>query len=101
MNEFADEDVNAPGEARDRSGPSGPRHGRRLSDKILVAFHHACDAHDLIVAEQLLKTLESMLTRRGVPPEHNRRRALERPGRGARAAVALAASRQVTDRRRS
>ena len=77
MSEFADEDVNAPAEARDRSGPSGPRHGRRLSDKILVAFHHACDAHDLIVAEQLLKTLESMLTRRGVPPEHNRRRALE------------------------
>ena len=76
MSEFADEDVSS-GEARDSSGPAGPRQGRRLSDKILVAFHHACDAQDLAVAEQLLKTLESMLTRRGVPPEQNRRRALE------------------------
>ena len=57
------------------AGPS--RHGRRLSDKILVAFHHACDAQDLTVAEQLLKTLEGMLTRRGVPAEQNRRKALE------------------------
>jgi hypothetical protein len=76
MNEFVDDDLSAP-DARDRGGPAGPRHGRRLSDKILVAFHHACDAQDLSVAEQLLKTLESMLTRRGVPPEQNRRRALE------------------------
>jgi hypothetical protein len=42
-----------------------------------VAFHHACDAQDLVVAEQLLKTLEAMLTRRGVPPEQNRRKSLE------------------------
>ncbi len=76
MSEFADEDVGL-GESRERAGPAGPRQGRRLSDKILVAFHHACDAQDLAVAEQLLKTLESMLTRRGVPPEQNRRRALE------------------------
>ena len=54
-----------------------PRQGRRLSDKILVAFHHACDAQDLVVAEQLLKTLEIMLTRRGVPVEQNRRKSLE------------------------
>jgi hypothetical protein len=54
-----------------------PRHGRRLSDKILVAFHHACDAQDLQVAEQLLRTLENMLTRRGMPAEQNRRRAIE------------------------
>ena len=77
MNEFVDEDLATTGDSRDRGAPSGPRHGRRLSDKILVAFHHACDAQDLVVAEQLLKTLESMLTRRGVPPEQNRRRALE------------------------
>jgi hypothetical protein len=55
----------------------GQRQGRRLSDKILVAFHHACDAQDLDVAESLLKTLETMLTRRGVPAEQNRRKALE------------------------
>ena len=56
---------------------SGARQGRRLSDKILVAFHHACDAQDLAVAEQLLKSLESMLTRRSMPSEQNRRKSLE------------------------
>ena len=56
---------------------NAPRQGRRLSDKILVAFHHACDAQDLTVAEQLLKTMETMLTRRGVPAEQNRRKSLE------------------------
>jgi hypothetical protein len=76
MNEFLEGDV--VGDTAEKGGSSsGPRHGRRLSDKILVAFHHACDAQDLVVAEQLLKTLESMLTRRGVPAEQNRRRALE------------------------
>ena len=59
------------------SAANAPRQGRRLSDKILVAFHHACDAQDLTVAEQLLKTLETMLTRRGVPAEQNRRKSLE------------------------
>jgi hypothetical protein len=75
MSEFAEADLDI-GDTRERSGAAA-RHGRRLSDKILVAFHHACDAQDLAVAEQLLKTLESMLTRRGVPAEQNRRRALE------------------------
>ena len=56
---------------------SSTRQGRRLSDKILVAFHHACDAQDLLVAERLLKTLEGMLTRHGVPAEQNRRKSLE------------------------
>jgi hypothetical protein len=74
MSESAETDV----KPTDATGPgTPPRHGRRLSDKILVAFHHACDAQDLTVAEQLLKTLEGMLTRRGVPAEQNRRKALE------------------------
>ena len=72
MSDFADTDVK-PFE----SGTAAPRTGRRLSDKILVAFHHACDAQDLVVAEQLLKTLEALLTRRGVPVEQNRRKSLE------------------------
>jgi hypothetical protein len=76
MSEFAEADLDM-ANAGDRASSAAARHGRRLSDKILVAFHHACDAQDLIVAEQLLKTLESMLTRRGVPAEQNRRRALE------------------------
>jgi hypothetical protein len=74
MSESAETDVK-PTDTAAQGVP--PRHGRRLSDKILVAFHHACDAQDLAVAEQLLKTLEGMLTRRGVPAEQNRRKALE------------------------
>jgi hypothetical protein len=36
-------------------GASGtPRYTRRLSDKVLIAFHHACDQSDFEVAEQLL-----------------------------------------------
>jgi hypothetical protein len=45
------------------TGPGGaPRYSRRLSDKILIAFHHACDQSDFEVAEQLLHILEMMLT---------------------------------------
>ena len=47
---------------------SAPRHSRRLSDKILIAFHHACDQGDYEVAEELLRILEMMLTRRPVAP---------------------------------
>jgi hypothetical protein len=38
---------------------------RRLSDKILEAFEQACQAHELDVAEQLVKALETTLTRAG------------------------------------
>lgn len=54
-----------------------PRHSRRLSDKILIAFHHACDQGDFEVAEQLLRILEMMLTRRPISPDTNRRRNME------------------------
>lgn len=62
-----------------REGAKGvsQRHSRRLSDKILIAFHHACDQADYEVAEQLLRTLEVMLTRRPVSPDSNRRRNME------------------------
>ena len=53
------------------------RHSRRLSDKVLVAFHHACDTQDLETADELLRTLENMLTRRPTPPDGNRRRNME------------------------
>src|SRR5437660_2653209 len=56
---------------------AAPRYTRRLSDKILIAFHHACDQADFEVAEQLLRILEMMLTRRPVNPDGNRRRSLE------------------------
>jgi hypothetical protein len=54
-----------------------PRYSRRLSDKILIAFHHACDQADYEIAEQLLHILENMLTRRTVPADANRRKSIE------------------------
>lgn len=62
---------------RDFGAMSLPRHTRRLTDKILIAFHHACDQSDLDVAEQLINVLEMMLTRRPVSAEGNRRRSME------------------------
>jgi len=74
---MADEEDRAEGgEDAVRVG-SAPRQGRRLSDKILVAFHQACDQGDFEVAEQLLRVLEMMLTRRPVSPDINRRRNIE------------------------
>ena len=52
-------------------------YSRRLSDKILIAFHHACDQNDFEVAEQLLHVLEMMLTRRPLSPDGTRRRNME------------------------
>ena len=53
------------------------RYSRRLSDKILIAFHHACDQADYDIAEQLLHILENMLSRRTVAPDANRRKSIE------------------------
>lgn len=66
-----DEDIRRP-----QTG-TPPRYTRRLSDKILIAFHHACDQADYEVAEQLLRILELMLTRRPLNPDANRRRSIE------------------------
>ncbi len=60
-----------------RGQSAAPRYSRRLSDKILIAFHHACDQGDYEIAEQLLRILETMLTRRTVPPDANRRKSIE------------------------
>ena len=60
-----------------RPAGGAPRYSRRLSDKILLSFHHACDQGDYEIAEQLLRILESMLTRRSVPPDVNRRKSIE------------------------
>ena len=56
---------------------AAPRYSRRLSDKILIAFHHACDQSDFDIAEQLLGVLENLLNRRPVNPDANRRRSME------------------------
>lgn len=64
-------------EENSREVPGLPRHTRRLPDKVLVAFHHACDTSDLEVAEHLLRVLELMLTRRPAAADGNRRRSME------------------------
>ena len=63
--------------AREASTSAAPRYSRRLSDKVLIAFHHACDQGDFEVAEQLLHILEMMLTRRPLTPDGTRRRNME------------------------
>jgi hypothetical protein len=40
--------------------PPHLRYARRLSDKILIAFHHACDQRDIKVAAELLGILDFM-----------------------------------------
>lgn len=62
---------------RETGAGGAPRYSRRLSDKVLIAFHHACDQADFEVAEQLLHILEMMLTRRPVTPDGTRRRNME------------------------
>jgi hypothetical protein len=62
---------------REAGSAGAPRYSRRLSDKILIAFHHACDQADFEVAEQLLHILEMMLTRRPLTPDGTRRRNME------------------------
>jgi hypothetical protein len=73
------ETVNRADEAgrREVGSSAAPRYTRRLSDKILIAFHHACDQADFEVAEQLLHILEMMLTRRPLTPDGTRRRNME------------------------
>ncbi len=58
-------------ETDDRPDAQAPRYTRRLSDRILIAFHQACDQGDLEVAEQLLAVLEMVVTRVATDP--NRR----------------------------
>jgi len=60
-----------------REAGGAPRYSRRLSDKILIAFHQACDQADYDIAEQLLHILETMLKRRPVTTDTNRRRSME------------------------
>jgi hypothetical protein len=74
---MAEEERDQSGRDAGRASAAQPRHTRRLSDKILIAFHHACDQGDFEVAEDLLRILEMMLTRRPVSPDVNRRKNME------------------------
>ena len=76
---LAEEVTNQPEEGfgREDAHMVAPRYTRRLSDKILISFHHACDQADFEVAEHLLSVLEMMLTRRPLTPDGTRRRNME------------------------
>ena len=50
------------------------RYARRLSDKILIAFHHACDDNEREIAKRLLDILETLINRPPAPTVPNRRR---------------------------
>ena len=68
----------------DPPASKGPHQTRRLTDKILTAFHHiliafhqACDQHDLEAAEQLLAVLEMIVSPRLLPSAPIDRRGTE------------------------
>jgi hypothetical protein len=61
----------------ERGATVGPRYTRRLSDKILISFHHACDQADFDVATDLLIILEKMLKRPDSGSDSNRRKSIE------------------------
>ncbi len=71
------DEVEAVEDAGGAAAPTGTRYGRRLSDNILVAFHHACDQDDLEIADGLLRLLERLVERKPVPPDVDRRRDAE------------------------
>jgi len=75
MNATSAELAGRHGEERDAA--IVPRYSRRLSDKVLIAFHHACDQGDFDVAEQLLHVLEMMVRRPDISPDINRRRSMD------------------------
>jgi hypothetical protein len=50
---------------------------RRLTDKILMAFHHACDQGEFEIATKLLRILETILKRRPTISGQTERRSRE------------------------
>ena len=72
-----DNDLDERESGAERGAAMAPRHTRRLSDKILIAFHHACDQSDFEVANDLLVILEKMLKRPASGSDTNRRKSIE------------------------
>jgi hypothetical protein len=62
---------------KDSASNNAIRYSRRLSDKILISFHQACDQADFEIAELLLQCLELLIKRRPATPDANRRRNME------------------------
>ncbi len=53
------------------------KYGRRLSDRILIAFHQACDNRDVHTAGDLLDTLGRLIARPVLIERHDRRKIAE------------------------
>ncbi|PZP46894.1 MAG: hypothetical protein DI601_05235 [Azospirillum brasilense] len=53
------------------------RHSRRLSDKLLLAFHQACDQGDVEIAWELLRITEKALLKSGQYSGPERRKGVE------------------------
>ncbi len=71
-------------DAFDRPSPAhatrevaAPRQSRKLADKVLAAFHQACDQTEYEVARRLLDIYEFMTLRRDLPVDAGRRRAMD------------------------
>jgi hypothetical protein len=64
------------GSAPQATARRGPRR-RRLSDKLLVAFHQACDHGELEVASELLRILETVIARPAPHVMRDRRQVVE------------------------
>lgn len=66
------------GMALDKSPrPVMMRHSRRLSDKLLLAFHQACDQGDVEIAWELLRITEKALLKSGQYSGPERRKGVE------------------------
>jgi hypothetical protein len=81
-----------------RAASCVPHHRRRLSDKILIAFHPVCDQAEFEAAERLLNILDTMTTAQTTSARPARQRATAEPGhpgRSARAALAASTSKRL------
>ncbi|WP_376100037.1 hypothetical protein ACE7GA_13070 [Roseomonas sp. CCTCC AB2023176] len=66
--------IRVPPDPRAGKLASSPRYTRRLSDKLLMVFHSACDQGRLDVAESVLDLAEQVVRRDPPPMQPERRR---------------------------
>jgi hypothetical protein len=57
--------------------PPPPAYPRNVSDKVLAAFHLACDQSDLPVAKALLRILDTLAMQRPMPEDSRKKRTME------------------------
>jgi hypothetical protein len=70
-------DMAMPTESSSSREDTKQKSARSMPDKILVAFHHACDSKDFEVAARLLVSAEAALSSNDSLAPLKRRRAME------------------------